>query len=352
MSAVPTTTPALRTRYLGLDLAHPLVAAPSPLSADVDGVRALADAGAAAVVLPSLFEEQIERESEMLGHYQLYGAESYAEALDYFPEPETFHNAPDEYLKLIREATAAVDVPVIASLNGSSAGGWTHYASQIEQAGADALELNIYFLATDPNLDAASVEQRYVETLNDVRELVSIPVAVKLAPYFSAMANFAQRLQRVGANGLVLFNRFYQPDIEPETQEVGPHLVLSTSDELRLALRWTAILHGRVPIDIGVTGGVHDHRDVLKAMMAGANATLLASALLRNGPAHLGTLRAELIEWMVEHEYESIEQLRGSVSQRHVADPEAFERANYMRTLMSWSPDPTGADPTGLTRRG
>ncbi len=333
----------LRTRYLGLDLKHPVVPSASPLSQTLDGIRRLEDAGASAVVMYSLFEEQLTHESLSLEHYLSYGSESYAEALSYFPEPQDYNVGPDGYLDLIREAKAAVDIPIVGSLNGSSPGGWTHYAKLIEEAGADALELNIYHVATDPLQSGEAVEQLYLDVLRDVREMVSIPVAVKLSPFFSSMGHMAQKLARSGADGLVLFNRFYQPDFDLEALEVGPHLVLSDSNELRLPLRWIAILYGRVQADFALTTGVHDHIDVLKATMAGANVAMLASELLKNGVWRITDIVEAMTAWMVEHEYSSVAQMRGSMSQQHVADPDAFERANYMRTLQSFRFDPTGS---------
>lgn len=332
----------LSTRYLGLDLAHPVVPSASPLSQSLDGIRRMEDAGASAVVMYSLFEEQITHESLSLDHYMTYGSESNAEALSYFPEPEAYNVGPDGYLELVREAKAAVDIPIIGSLNGASPGGWTHYAKMIQEAGADALELNIYHVATDPTMTGEDVERLYLDVLRDVREMVSIPLAVKLSPYFSSMAYMAQRLARSGADGLVLFNRFYQPDFDLENLEVGPHLVLSDSDELRLPLRWIAILYGRVQADFGLTSGVHTHLDVLKGVMAGANVTMLASELLKSGVWRITDIVEDLEAWMTEREYASIAQMRGSMSQQHVGDPAAFERANYMRTLQSFRLDPTG----------
>ena len=332
----------LSTRYLGLDLAHPVVPSASPLSQTLDGIRRMEDAGASAVVMYSLFEEQITHESLSIDHYMSYGAESFAEALSYFPEPEDYNVGPDGYLELIRDAKAAVDIPIIGSLNGASPGGWTHYAKMIQEAGADALELNIYHVATDPTMSGEDVERLYLDVLRDVREMVTIPLAVKLSPYFSSMAHMAQRLARSGADGLVLFNRFYQPDFDLESLEVGPHLVLSDSDELRLPLRWIAILYGRVQADFALTSGVHTHLDVLKGVMAGANVTMLASELLKSGIWRITDIVEDLKAWMTEREYASIAQMRGSMSQQHVGDPAAFERANYMRTLQSFRLDPTG----------
>ncbi len=332
----------LSTRYLGLDLAHPVVPSASPLSQTLDGIRRMEDAGASAVVMYSLFEEQITHESLSIDHYMTYGAESFAEALSYFPEPEDYNVGPEGYLELIRDAKASVDIPIIGSLNGASPGGWTHYAKMIQEAGADALELNIYHVATDPSMTGEDVERLYLDVLRDVREMVNIPLAVKLSPYFSSMAHMSQRLVRTGADGLVLFNRFYQPDFDLESLEVGPHLVLSDSDELRLPLRWIAILYGRVQADFALTSGVHTHLDVLKGVMAGANVTMLASELLKSGIWRITDIVEDIKAWMTEREYASIAQMRGSMSQQHVGDPAAFERANYMRTLQSFRLDPTG----------
>jgi len=332
----------LTTRYLGLELKHPIVPSASPLSQTLDGIRRMEDAGASAVVMYSLFEEQITHESLSLEHYLSYGAESHPEALSYFPEPAAFNVGPEGYLELIRDARAAVDIPIIGSLNGASPGGWTHYAKLIQEAGADALELNVYHVPTDPSVPGEDVERKYLDVLRDVREMVTIPLAVKLSPYFSNVANLAQRLARGGADGLTLFNRFYQPDFDLESLEVGPRLVLSGSDELRLPLRWIAILYGRITADFALTTGVHTHVDALKGLMAGASVTMLASELLRNGVWRITDIVEDMQAWMTEREYASVAQLRGSMSQQHVADPEAFERANYMRTLQSFRFDPTG----------
>lgn len=332
----------LTTHYLGFKLKHPLVPSASPLSATVDQVQRLEDAGAAAIVLPSLFEEQIEGESQLLHHYLDYGIDSFAEALSYFPSKNNYYVGTESYLNLIRRSKERVDVPIIASLNGVSPGGWTTYARQIEEAGADALELNIYYVATDLAQSGAQVEQLYAEVVQEIREQVRIPLAVKLGPYFSSFGHVAMQLANAGADGLVLFNRFYQPDFDLEKLEVTPHLVLSNSNELRLPLRWIAILYGRVPVDFALTSGVHTHEDVLKGLMAGAKVTMLASALLQNGPDHISAILHSLVRWMEEHEYESVAQMQGSMSQLKVADPAAFERANYVKVLQSWRHDPTG----------
>jgi dihydroorotate dehydrogenase (fumarate) len=332
----------LTTTYMGLALKHPIVPSASPLSQSFEGVIGLAVAGASAIVLPSLFEEQINAESYQLDHYLSYAVDSYPEALSYFPDRAAYRVGPDEYLELVGQAKQAVDVPIIASLNGVSSGGWIEYARMIEQAGADALELNVYYLATDPRLTSAEVEEMYLDVLRDVKRSVSIPVAMKLSPYFSATANMASRLAEAGADALVLFNRFYQPDFDLENLEVVPHLVLSSSDDLRLPLNWVAILYDRVPVDFAITSGVHSHSDVLKGLMAGAKVTMMASELLRNGVHRVGEILAEMTRWMEEHEYESVGQLVGSMSQMNVAEPAAFERANYMKVLQSWRPDPAG----------
>jgi dihydroorotate dehydrogenase (fumarate) len=327
----------LRTRYLGLDLKHPIVASASPLTSSLDSLRRLEAAGAAAVVLPSLFEEQLEHEEMSSYNLMLYGAELSPEATGFFPEPQSQASSADRYLALIADAKRALKVPVIASLNGYTPGGWTKIARQFESAGADAIELNVYFLATQLDDTSAAVEARYIELVRSVAGEVKIPVAVKVAPYFSAMANMAQRLTQAGASGLVLFNRFMQPDIELDELEVAPHLVLSTSDELRLALRWIAILRGRVPASLAATGGAHTPDDVLKLLLAGADCVMLASSLLKKGPAHIGTLVKGVERWLAEREYSSVEQMKGSLSQQSCPDPDAFERANYMKALKSYT---------------
>ncbi len=329
--------PDLSTRYLGLTLRNPLVASSSPLCESIDSIRRMEDAGVGAVVLHSLFEEQIDVESFHLDRYLSHGTESYAESLTYFPDMHAYGIGPDAYLEHVRRAKAAVDVPIIGSLNGVSTGGWITYAKKIEQAGADALELNVYYIPTDPGMTGAEVEQMYVDLVRDVRRSVTIPVAVKLGHSFSALANLAHRLDEIGANGLVLFNRFYLPDFDLENLEVVPHLTLSNSYELLVRLHWVAILYSRVQADLAVTGGVHAANDVLKGMMAGARVAMMTSALLRNGINHLGAVRAEVLHWMETHEYESITQMQGSMSYRSVVEPAAFERANYMKVLSSYA---------------
>lgn len=326
----------LSTTYLGLTLKNPIVPSASPLSRTLDGIRRLEDAGAAAVVLHSLFEEQITLESYHLDEYLTGGSESYSEALSYFPDPGDFGVGPQEYLDLIVAAKQAVDIPIIASLNGVSRGGWMEYAQQIEAAGADALELNLYYVATNPEVTGLTTEYMYLDAVAHVRQCVRIPIAVKIGPYFSALAHMARNLYDSGADALVLFNRFYQPDLDIEALEVRPSVTLSTSHELRLPLRWVAILYGRIPVDFAITGGVHTYRDVLKAMMAGARVAMMASELLQNGPGRIGVILREMRDWMEEYEYASVRQMQGSMSQQHVAEPAAFERAHYMKTLQSF----------------
>lgn len=333
----------LSTTYMGLKLKHPVVPSASPLSESLDKIKRLEDAGAAAVVMYSLFEEQIVGESHLLDHYLSYGAESFAEALDYFPEMDSYNVGPHAYLDLLRRAKESISIPVIGSLNGVSTGGWVEYARMIQEAGADALELNIYYIPTDPAMTGAEVEQMYLDVVHDVKSNISIPLAVKVGPYFSSFANMAMRLSKAGADGLVIFNRFYQPDFDLERLEVVPNLTLSSAWELRTPIRWVSILYGKVPVDFAVTRGVHSYEDVLKGVMAGANVTMMASELLRNGVNRIGAVVQEVTQWLEDHEYHSLQQARGSMSQRNVAEPAAFERANYMKVLQSWKYDPTGA---------
>jgi dihydroorotate dehydrogenase (fumarate) len=330
----------LSTTYLGLILPNPLVVSAGPLCEGLDNVRKMEDAGAAAVVLHSLFEEQIDIESQDLSRQLDYAAESFAEAITYLPDMTGYNRGPEGYLNHLRRAKDAVGIPVIGSLNGTSPGGWVRYAREIEQAGADALELNIYFLPTDLDVTGAEIEERYCDLVRQVKQTVRIPVAVKLSPYFSAMSNMAQRLDEAGADALVLFNRFYQPDFDLEGLEVVPALTLSSSQELLLRLHWVAVLCGGVRPDLAVTGGVHTAQDLLKAMMAGASVAMMTSALLKHGIAHLSHVRTELVRWMEEHEYYSIAQMQGSMSRRAAARPLAFERANYMRVLRSYALQP------------
>lgn len=329
----------LRTTYLGLNLKNPLVASPSPLARDLANIRRLEDAGAAAVVLHSLFEEEINQESHALDRYLSDGTESYAEAMTYFPEAPSYKAiGPDSYLEHIFRAKQAVDIPIIASLNGVSSGGWIRYAREMEGAGADALELNIYYVPTRIDLSSAEVEQIYIDLVHDVRASINIPIAVKLSPYFSSTANMMNRLSEAGANGLVLFNRFYQPDLDLENLEVVPNLILSKSEEMRLPLRWIAILYGRIAADLALTTGVHTAQDALKAVAAGANVAMMTSEILLNGIGRFTDILAEMKLWLEEREYLSIRELHGSLSQINVAAPAAFERANYIQIVKSYAP--------------
>jgi len=327
----------LSTTYMGLKLKNPLVPSASPLTANVESITKLAEAGAGAVVLHSLFEEQIRHEQEELVYYTTQGTEAYAEMLSFFPEPDDYRRGPDEYLDLIGKAKRAVDIPVIASLNGSTVGGWTDYAHKMQQAGADALELNVYYVASDLKQSGEAVEQLYLDILKAVKKAVKIPVAMKLSPYFSSAANMATKLDQAGANGLVLFNRFFQPDINLDSLEVVPDLVLSSPFELRLPMRRIAVLHGRIKASLAATSGVSNGRDVIKCMMAGADITQMCSVLLRKGAGEIGTILRDMEAWMEQHEYESIQQMKGSLSQKSCPDPAAFERANYMKTLNSYA---------------
>jgi dihydroorotate dehydrogenase (fumarate) len=326
----------LRTNYLGLKLRTPLVPSASPLSEHLDNIKRMEDAGAAAVVFHSLFEEQLRREHHELDHYLDQGTESYAEALSYFPEPPIFKIGPEAYLEHIANAKAAVDIPIIGSLNGTTFGGWMKYARQIEEAGADALELNIYNVPSDPDQTAEDIENGYLTILASVKAQLKIPVAMKLSPFFTNLARFARRLDREGANGLVLFNRFYQPDIELETLEISPNVLLSTPMAMRLPMRWIALLYGRISASLAATSGIHRATDALKMLMAGADVTMLCSVLLRRGIDHIRVIEREMLEWLEEHEYESVEQLKGSMSQKNCPDPTAFERAQYMRALSTY----------------
>ncbi len=323
----------LSTKYVGLRLRTPLVASASPLSHEIDGIRRLEDAGASAIVLYSLFEEQLRLEQMELDDRLAAGTDSFAEAVSFFPQANEFQLGPEGYLDHIRRAKRAVSIPIIASLNGATVGGWTEYARQIEQAGADALECNIYFLATDPDDSSNEVEQRYLDIVLAVKSAVTIPVAVKISPFFSNMANMAKRLDALGADALVLFNRFYQPDINLEELEIVPNVLLSTPQDLRLPLTWIGVLYGRLRASLAATSGVHGAEDVIKLLMAGADITMLCSALLRNGVGHLRSVENGVIKWMEEHEYESVRQMQGSMSQLHCPDPSAFERAQYMRAV-------------------
>ena len=323
----------LSTNYLGLSLRTPLVVSASPLSRDIDGICHLEDAGASAIVLYSLFEEQLRQEEMDLEYHLARGTESFAESLTYFPQASEFQVGPEGYLDHIQKAKSRVRIPIIASLNGTTLGGWTKFAAQIERAGADAIECNIYTIPTDPNVVAADIERTYEEILRAVKSVVTIPVAVKLSPFFSNMANMAQRLDKAGADALVLFNRFYQPDIDLEELELRPNVLLSTPQALRLPLTWIGILYGRIRGGLAATGGVHGAEDVIKLLMVGANVTMLCSALMRNGINHVRHIEREVREWMEAHEYESVRQMQGSMSQIRCPDPAAFERAQYTRAV-------------------
>jgi len=327
----------LTTEYLGLKLRSPLVVSASPLSEDIDNLKRMEDAGAPAVVLYSLFEEQLRQDRLELNENMEQGTESFAEALTYFPEPEDFRLGPEEYLKHIAAAKKSTRIPIIASLNGSSEGGWTDYSRKIEQAGADAIELNIYYIPTDMNLTGTEVEMTYLDILKAVRANVKIPVAVKLSPFFSNFANMARRLDQAGADGLVLFNRFYQPDIELESLEVKPNILLSTPMAMRLPLRWIALLHNRLRASLAATSGIHRASDVLKMLMAGADVTMLCSTIIRHGIPQIALIERDLVAWLTEHEYESVRQLKGSLSQSKCAEPAAFERAQYMKAITGYS---------------
>jgi dihydroorotate dehydrogenase (fumarate) len=326
----------LRTRYLGLDLANPVVPSASPLGQRVETLRRLQDAGAAAVVLPSLFEEQIEHEELQIHGVLETGTDSYAEALTYLPELDDYDTGSNAYLRHVEATKRDLQIPVIASLNGISLGGWTSQAKRIQEAGADALELNVYFIAADPDEPGEAVEQRYLDLVEAVRSEITIPLAVKIGPFFSSVGHMARRLVDAGVNGLVLFNRFMQPDIDLDELRVDPTLRLSTSDELRLPLRWIAILHGRVDASLAATTGIHTSADALKLLLAGADVVMMASALLHEGPEHVGVVLREIEAWMTEREYVSVAQLRGSMSQRNIPNPVAFARANYAQLIASF----------------
>lgn len=323
----------LTTSYMGLKLKNPLVPSASPLSKNLDGIKKLEDAGASAIVLYSLFEEQLSFEQEELSYFLDRGTDTFAEALNYFPEQEDYNMGPEEYLEHIRQSKAATDIPIIASLNGVSSGGWIDFSKQMEDAGADALELNVYFLATDTEQESRRVENQYRVILNAVKSHVDIPVAVKLSPFFSSTARMARELDEDGADGLVLFNRFYQPDLDLENLVVEPGVVLSTSADLRLPLRWIAILYGKVKAGLAATTGVHTSMDALKVVAAGADVAQMCAALLKNGTDYLSTVLRGMEVWLEENEYESLDMLKGSMSQKSVSEPAVFERANYMKAL-------------------
>lgn len=326
----------LSTTYLGLLLKNPIVASASPLSKKLDSVKKLEQAGVGAIVMYSLFEEQIIHESLELDHFLNRGADMSAEATSSLPDTGMYSIGPGKYLDHLNAVKQTVTVPVIASLNGVSSGGWTRYARYMQEAGADALELNLYYLAADIYLTAQELENIYIDLVSEIKATISIPVAVKLSPFITALPNFANRLVEAGADGIVLFNRFYQPDFDLDTLDVVHNLKLSNSDDLRLPLRWISILYGKVQADLALTSGVHDHLDVLKSMMAGAKVAMMASELLHNGYERIPAILADLTQWMEEHEYSSIKQMQGSMSQQSVAQPAAFERANYMRVLNSY----------------
>jgi len=326
----------LTTTYLGLKLKNPIVASASPLSKKLDTARKLEESGVSAIVMYSLFEEQIIHESLELDHYLTRGSESFAEAQTYLPDLDTYNLGPEKYIAHLSAIKKAVNIPVIGSLNGISKGGWVRYAKKIQDAGADALELNLYYLAADPNLTGQELESAYVELVADIKSSIKIPLSVKLSPSLTSIPNVAKRLVEAGADGLVLFNRFYQPDFDLDSLEIVHSLKLSNSDDLRLPLRWISILYGKIKADLALTSGVHDHLDVLKSMMAGAKVTMMASEILENGYERIPAILADLEQWMGEREYKSIQQMQGSMSQQAVAEPAAFERANYMKVLNSY----------------
>ena len=323
----------LKTTYLGLNLRTPLIVSASPLSDSIDNIQRMEDSGASAVVLYSLFEEQIRLERYELHWNLMQGTESFPEALNYFPEPPELFTGPEAYLKHIQRAKKTVSIPIIASLNGSTPSGWTSFAKQIQQAGADALELNLYHIPTDMKISGADLEHQFMDVVRAVRAEVTIPIAVKASPFFTNFSNVAKRFVEHGANGLVLFNRFYQPDIELESLEVAPHVFFSTPMAMRLPLRWVAILYDRLGASLAATSGIHRGSDALKMLMAGADVTMLCSALMRHGIGHIRVIEQEIVSWMSEHEYESVEQLKGSLSHKNCPDPSAFERAQYMRAV-------------------
>jgi len=326
----------LSTTYMGLKLKNPIVPSASPLSRTVDMVKKLEDAGAAAVVVYSLFEEQISHDQGEYDHYMTNGTESFAEALSYFPATNDYNMGPDQYLRHISNLKSAVEIPIIGSLNGVSAGGWLKYAKQIEEAGADGLELNVYYIPANIEKDGTIIEEIYIRDLIKLKKSLKIPVAMKLSPYFSSMSNMAKKLDTAGADALVLFNRFYQPDLDLENLEVVPNLELSNNFEMRLPLRWIAILHGKIKANLAATTGIHKYEDVIKMIMAGADITCMCSELLANGIGRISEVLKDVEQWMTEKEYVSIEQMKGSMSQKSVADPAAFERANYMKALNNY----------------
>ena len=327
----------LTTEYLGLQLANPLVPSASPLSKDLDMAKQLEDAGASALVMYSLFEEKIDYEEEHMARFLHEQSIGHGEASSFHPMPDNYISHQDEYLEQLHNLKTHLDIPIIASLNGTSSSGWIHYGKELQQAGADALELNVYYVAADPAETSRDVEARYINLLKDLRQHVSLPITMKLSSQFSAILDMAQQLEAAGANGLALFNRFYQPDVDLESLKVIPRLELSSSMESLLRIRWVALLHGRVNLSLAVTGGFHTTEDILKALLAGADVTHLCSALLHHGPEHLTEILQDLRIWLEEHEYESVSQLKGSISQQHAIDPAAYERANYVNVLDSFS---------------
>ncbi len=326
----------LETKYLGKTLRNPLVASASPLSENIDNIKKLEDAGIGAVVLHSLFEEQIRLEQEEYNFHTTQGTDSFAESLSYFPDIHDYKTGPELYLEHIRAAKKAVDIPIIASLNGSTLGGWTAYAKEMEKAGADALELNIYSIPTDPNVSGAEVEKKYVDIVTAVKKEVSIPVALKLSPFFSNMANMASQFDKVGVDALVLFNRFYQPDINLEDYEVVPNILLSQSQAMRLPMRWIAILKDKITCDLAATSGIHTGTDVIKMLLVGANVTMICSSLLKHGISHVKNILDHMQNWMLEREYNSVSQLQGSMSQKKTSDPSSYERAQYMKAITKY----------------
>lgn len=326
----------LSTTYMGLRLKNPLVPSASSLSSKIETIKAMEDAGASAIILYSLFEEQINFEALELHYYTTQHSEWFPEALSYFPEPEEYHLGPEEYLEHIRQAKEAVDIPIIASLNGVTAGGWLNYAQKMVEAGADALELNVYYIPTDTNFPGSEVENLYLNILKTIKKGVSVPIAMKLSPYFSSMAHMAKKLDEAGADALVLFNRFYQPDLDLEKLEIVPEVLLSTSRNIRLPLRWMAILYGHLLCNLAASSGIHTAEDAIKLLLVGADVTMLCSSLFINGISHLTTILHDLERWMEHREYSSLNEMKGSMSQKAVAEPAAFERANYMKALHSF----------------
>jgi dihydroorotate dehydrogenase (fumarate) len=329
----------LTARYMGLNLRTPLVPSASPLSYHLDSIKRMEDAGASAIVFHSIFEEQVKGEQEAVQYHLLQGADSFAEALTYFPQSSDYKTGPEEYLGKIRKAKDSIKIPIIASLNAASVGSWIEYSKRIQQAGADALELNVYSIPTEMDRNSAEIEQAYIDIVKAVKATVTIPVAIKLSPFFSNMANMARRLDQAGVDAMVFFNRFYQPDINLEELEIQSKIHLSTSEECRLPLRWIAILYGRVKADFAATTGIHTAQDALKMLMAGADITMLCSALLKKGLGVIQEIEINLSNWLSEHDYQSVRQLQGSMSQKYCADPAAFERAHYVRALLSYEQD-------------